>query len=141
MRRIIVLIILAHLTLSGISQTASDSITCLPNSKLRKAIRKIEDCKILKEELVATKGTISILQNRIELRDNLIKSYMVKDSLYEKRLFNMQSIILLKDNEISNYKRIEAIQNIKLKLSKINLINSLHCSMFNYDSLDQWFPL
>jgi len=120
MRRIIVLIILAHLTLSGISQTVSDSITCLPNSKLRKAIKQIEDCKILKEELAATQNSVSILEERLDLKDHIIRSYDIKDSLCEKKCSNYEAIILAKDQQIFNHKSIESIQNVKVKLLKIN---------------------
>ena len=120
MRKIIVLIILVHLTLSSISQIASDSVTCLPNSKLRKAIKQIEDCKIVKEELVATQGTVSILQDKVELRNKIIESYEVKDSLSEARILNLQSIISMKEKQILNEKSIEAIQNIKIKTFKVN---------------------
>jgi len=114
------LIILVLLTLSGISQIASDSITCLPNSKLRKAIKQIEDCKIIKEELVATQESVSILQDRVELKDKIIWSYEVKDSMSEARILNMQSIISMKEKQVLNGKSIEAIQNIKIKTLKIN---------------------
>lgn len=114
------MIILLHLTLSSISQTVSDSITCLPNSKLRKAIHQIEDCKILKEELNATINTVSILQDKVDLRDNIIKSYEVKDSLSEARILNMQSIISIKDKVVANEKVIESIQSIKIKTLRVN---------------------
>jgi hypothetical protein len=120
MKIISVLIILVHLTLSSISQIASDSVTCLPNSKLRKAIKQIEDCKIVKEELVATQGTVSILQDKVELRNKIIESYEVKDSLSEARILNLQSIISMKEKQILNEKSIEAIQNIKIKTFKVN---------------------
>ena len=114
------MIILANLTLSGISQTVSDSVTCLPNSKLRKAIKQIEDCKIVKEELAATKNTVFILQEKIDLRDHLIQNYEAKDSLSEARIENLQSISSIKDKQILNEKSIQAIQNIKIKTLKIN---------------------
>jgi hypothetical protein len=120
MRRIIVLIILAHLTLSGISQTASDSVTCLPNAKLRKVIRQIEDCKIIKEELAATQSSVSILEERLELKDLIIRSYDIKDSLCEKKCSNYEGIILAKDQQIFNHKTIEAIQDVKIRASRIN---------------------
>lgn len=114
------MIILLHLTFSSISQTASDSVTCLPNSKLRKAIKQIEDCKVLKEELATTQNTVSILQDKVDLREQIIKSYEVKDSLSEERILNLQSIISIKDKEISNEKTIQAIEGIKIKTLKIN---------------------
>jgi hypothetical protein len=114
------LIILAHLTLSGISQTASDSITCLPNAKLRKVIRQIEDCKIIKEELAATQSSVSILEERLVLKDLIIRSYDIKDSLCEKKCNNYEGIILAKDQQIFNHKTIEAVQSIKIRAIRIN---------------------
>jgi len=120
MRKIIVLIILVHLTLSSISQTVSDSVTCLPNAKLRKAIRQIEDCKIIKEELAATQNSVFILEERLHLKDEIIRSYDIKDSLCEKKCSNYEGIILAKDQQIFNHKTIEAIQDVKIKTIRIN---------------------
>ena len=120
MRRIIVLIVLLHLTLSGISQIASDSITCLPNSKLRAAIKKIEDCKILREELEQTQKGIIILETRVNLKDSIISDYEAKDFLWQKTMINYDSIVLNLNKQIINDKAINTIQSFKLKTLKIN---------------------
>ena len=44
----------------------------------------------------------------------------MKDSLCEKKCSNYEGIILAKDQQIFNHKSIESIQNIKIKLLKIN---------------------
>lgn len=114
------MIILVHLTLSSISQTASDSVTCLPNSKLRKAIRQIEDCKILKEELEINQSVISTLQYKVDLKDHIISSYEMKDSLSGITIHNLQTILQIKDREIFNEKKIGTLQSLKIKTLKIN---------------------
>ena len=114
------MIVLSHLTLLSISQKTSDSITCVPNSKLRKAIKEIEDCKIVKEELAATQGSVTILENQINIKDNIINKYDKKDSLFRENVKNLESVVILKDKEILNHKAILAIQNIKIQTLKIN---------------------
>jgi len=74
----------------------------------------------LREELAATQSSVSILQDKVDLKDHIIYSYEVKDSLSEVRILNMQSIIQIKDREILNHKSIETIQSIKIKTLKIN---------------------
>lgn len=44
----------------------------------------------------------------------------MKDSLCEKKCSNYEDIILAKDQQIFNHKSIESIQNVKIKLLKIN---------------------
>ena len=114
------MIILSPLTLSSISQKIYDSVTCLPNYKLRNAIKEIENCKILKEELAATQSSVYILENKVELKQQIIDKYSVKDSLYKKNIENLQSTIKFKDTEIFNQKTIITLQNIKIKTDKIN---------------------
>lgn len=114
------MIVLLHLTLSGISQIASDSVTCLPNSKLRLAIKKIEDCKILKEELEQTQKGIIILETKVSLKESIISDYEAKDFLWQKTMINYDSIVLNLNKQILNEKGINTIQKFKIRTLKIN---------------------
>lgn len=114
------MIILVHLTLLSISQIQSDSVTCIPNNKLRIAIKEIENCKITREELQLTQTSVSILESRLALKDSIINGYMSKDSLctlkshhYEKMLENFKI-------ELKNERKISSIYSLKNKILKIN---------------------
>ncbi len=117
MKKIIVLIPLSLLTLLGISQT-SDSVTCLPNVQLRKAIKEIENCKILKEELALTSKSVSILRKIVVSKDSVISIYKINDSLQTRRYTNA----LLKEidykSQVVNYKKIGEIYKKDLDKEK-----------------------
>lgn len=82
------------MTSQGISQT-SDSVTCIPNVQLRKAINLIENAKVVKEELEDTKQINILLNKRIQLKDSIILKYGIKeinwkrmDVSYQKQIEN-----------------------------------------------------
>jgi hypothetical protein len=82
------------MTSQGISQT-SDSVTCIPNVQLRKAINLIENAKVIQEELELTKQRDSFLERRIILKDSIILKYGIKeinwkrmDASYQKQIEN-----------------------------------------------------
>jgi DNA-binding XRE family transcriptional regulator len=93
------LTILSLVKSQAISQTYKDSVTSIPNSKLRKAINLIEEGKVTKEELKLSKETINFLEHRIELKDSIIYKYAVKD-LYWKQVDSNNKL------EIVNYKKV-----------------------------------
>jgi len=95
----------------------------LPNSQLRGAIKEIEKCKIIKEELDFTKTSVSILQNRIKIKDSVIGIYIIKDSLYEKRNLNSELAIQNLNKQIENHKQIDSVyKNIVRKQKIVNMI-------------------
>ena len=120
MKKIIALIISVHLTLFAISQIPSDSVTCLPNSKLRKAIKEIEDCKIVREELGLTQNSVSILENRLSLKDSIIGGYMTKDSLWSVKSSNYEEMLSNIKKQLFNEKKISGIYAVQNKILKIN---------------------
>jgi len=114
------LIISVHLTLLGISQTQSDSVTCIPNTKLRKAIKEIENCKIVREELELTQNSVSILENRLTIKDSIIVGYMTKDSLWSTKSSNYEQMISNLNKQLFNEKKISSIYSVKNKILKLN---------------------
>lgn len=114
------MIISVHLTLLSISQIHSDSITCIPNDKLRKAIKEIENCKITKEELQLTQKSVSILESRLSLKDSIINGYMFKDSLWALKSSNYEEMIDNIKKQLLNEKKISGIYSFKNKILKIN---------------------
>lgn len=70
-------------TFSSISQTNTpDSVTCLPNSTLRKVIKDIEAGKITLQKLQATERLLSITNERLAGKDSTIRIYQKKDSAW-----------------------------------------------------------
>jgi hypothetical protein len=81
---IITLIILAAWTSKGISQNSSDSVTCIPNTQLRKAINLIENGKVVKKELELSNERTVLLEYRISTKDSVIGQYVNKEGNWKK---------------------------------------------------------
>jgi hypothetical protein len=94
---IITLIILAAWTSKGISQNSSDSVTCIPNTQLRKAINLIENGKVIKKELELSNERTVLLEYRISTKDSIISQYVNKEDNWKKIDANYNS-------QIFNYK-------------------------------------
>lgn len=95
------------MTLKGTSQTL-DSVTCIPNTQLRKAINIIEEGKITKLELDSTKELVNYLNKRISTKDSLLLRYGQKDQYWKKvdgvnkeKIANLNKVIENKDKEIN----------------------------------------
>jgi len=76
--------------LKGISQTASDSTTAIPNYQLRKAINLIEKGKLVQQELYLTKEKVSLLDERIVKKDSIIYNFRLKEVGWNKIFKNYQ---------------------------------------------------
>lgn len=105
----------------GISQTSSDTI-CLPTSQLKKAINRIEECKVIAEDLALTKQTLSLANQRISVKDSIIQKFEVKGNAYEASLANYQQV----NNNLESI-----IQNLKKEVS-------LHKKAFRRQKLSKW---
>jgi hypothetical protein len=87
---------------------------------LRKAIKEIENCKIVREELGLTQNSVSILENRLSLKDSIIGGYMTKDSLWSVKSSNYEEMVSNLNKQLFNEKKISGIYAIKNKILKIN---------------------
>jgi hypothetical protein len=108
------------MTSEGISQNLNDSVTCIPNEQLRKAINLIEQGKITKEELDSTKQLVLYLNKRINTKDSILIRYGQKDQYWKKIdgvnkekignlnqvISNQNKVIEIKDYTIRKQKKI-----------------------------------
>lgn len=111
---------LVLMTSKGISQNLNDSVTCIPNEQLRKAINLIEQGKITKEELDSTKQLVLYLNKRINTKDSILIRYGQKDQYWKKIdgvnkekignlnqvISNQNKVIEIKDSTIRKQKKI-----------------------------------
>lgn len=114
---------LALMSSKGISQNLNDSVTCIPNTQLRKAINLIEKGKIVQEELDSTKQLVLYLNKRIDTKDSILIRYGQKDQYWKKidgvnkdKISNLNKVI---DNQ---NKVIEIHTSTIKKQKKIGLI-------------------
>ena len=75
---------MAAWTSKGISQNSSDSVTCIPNTQLRKAINLIENGKVVKKELELSNERTVLLEYRISTKDSVISQYVKKEDNWKK---------------------------------------------------------
>lgn len=80
------MISIALISLKSFSQT-SDSVTCIPNSKLQLAAKLIEKGKLDSIELDVQRSNVILLNQRIATKNDIIAEYQLKDSTY-KRIFS-----------------------------------------------------
>jgi Tfp pilus assembly protein PilF len=106
MKRSIVLVIISLLTLPGLTQSSkpkSSDSTCLPNSQLKLALKKIEEGKLAIAELKLEKSENILLNRRIAIKDSIIASHVQKYSYSE--------------NIIESYKRAMDTYDEQLKIA------------------------
>jgi hypothetical protein len=90
----------------GISQNSIDSVTCIPNNQLRNAIKKLEECQIIKEQLIISQENNGYLLNRIEIKDSIINIYKQADSLQNQQKENFEYLINNLNKQAENNKKI-----------------------------------
>jgi DNA repair exonuclease SbcCD ATPase subunit len=123
MKKLLITLLTITLTASeAISQTSSDTI-CLPTSQLKKAINRIEECKVIAEDLALTKQSLNLANQRISVKDSIIQKFEVKGNAYEATLLNYQQI----NNNLESI-----IQNLKKEVS-------LQKKAFRRQKLSKWF--
>ena len=112
MKKLKILFVITILTaFRGISQTSNDSVTCLPNSQLKAAIVKIEQGKLVKQELDLTNEKVSLLEGRIVLKDSIITFLREKDAINNKMMWSFE-------DTIDNYKKMLDNLDQKYKLQR-----------------------
>jgi hypothetical protein len=107
------------MTSKGISQNSNDSVTCIPNYQLRKAINLIEQGKVAQEELDSTKQLVVYLNKRITTKDSLLFRYGQKDQYWKKidgvnkeKIGNLNQVI-------DNQNKVIGIQSKSIRRGKI----------------------
>jgi hypothetical protein len=110
---------LVLMTSKGISQNSNDSVTCIPNYQLRKAINLIEQGKVAQEELDSTKQLVVYLNKRITTKDSLLFRYGQKDQYWKKidgvnkeKIGNLNQVI-------DNQNKVIGIQSKSIRRGKI----------------------
>ncbi len=116
---------LVLMTSKGISQNSNDSVTCIPNYQLRKAINLIEQGKVAQEELDSTKQLVVYLNKRINTKDSILLRYGQKDQYWKKidgvnkeKIGNLNQVI-------DNQNKVIGIQSRSIRRGKIGKVAML----------------
>ncbi len=116
---------LVLMTSKGISQNSNDSVTCIPNYQLRKAINLIEQGKVAQEELDSTKQLVVYLNKRINTKDSILIRYGQKDQYWKKiDGVNKEKISNL-NQVIDNQNKVIGIQSRSIRRGKIGKVAML----------------
>jgi hypothetical protein len=113
------------MTSKGISQNSNDSVTCIPNYQLRKAINLIEQGKVAQEELDSTKQLVVYLNKRINTKDSILLRYGQKDQYWKKidgvnkeKIGNLNQVI-------DNQNKVIGIQSRSIRRGKLGKVAML----------------
>lgn len=112
---------------AGISQTSKDSITCLPNSQLRKVIRSNEEGKIAIAELALMKENNNALLLRISYKDDIIQQYINQDSIQMQIITNFEIQVKALEEKIAiNEKWVKDLRKqLRRQKTKTFLVGTL----------------
>lgn len=103
----------------GISQTSNDTI-CLPSSQLKKAINRIETCKVIEEELTITKESLQTANQRLTLKDSIITSFRLQTAKYTRLIDNYTQNVTSLENINSNLKKEVSLHQKIIRRQKLS---------------------
>lgn len=103
----------------GISQTSNDTI-CLPSSQLKKAINRIETCKVIEEELTLTKESLQTANQRLTLKDSIITSFRLQTANYTRLIDNYTQNVTSLENINSNLKKEVSLHQKIIRRQKLS---------------------
>lgn len=103
----------------GISQSSNDTI-CLPSSQLKKAINRIETCKVIEEELTLTKESLQTANQRLTLKDSIITSFRLQTANYTRLIDNYTQNITSLENINSNLKKEVSLHQKIIRRQKLS---------------------
>lgn len=116
-RLILTLIITLLIAYEGISQTSKDT-TCLPNEQLRRAINRLETCKVTEEELSITKSLLGNAEKRLINRDSLILVFIRAEGNYRTLIDNYEQTLVNDKNIINKLEKTITLQNRTIRKQK-----------------------
>lgn len=111
--------------LSSISQTSNDTVTCLPNSQLKKAINLIEEGKVVKKELEITNNKVKNLEEFLNHKDKIINEFKRKDSLSQTAISSYEQAVINFNSQLKNAENINKIQKKIINRQKFRKILAL----------------
>ena len=71
------------------SQHSSDTV-CIPSSQLKRAVERIEECKLVRKDLDLTLEKLALASSRLELRDSAIASLKAMSSRQDELYRNAE---------------------------------------------------
>lgn len=97
------MVVICSITLTGLkSQTTIEPFVKVPESTLRKTIKNLELCEVVKEKNGLLETQVALLKKQIAIKDSIYKAYVIKDTAqahiaatYKAEIDNMQQQLKL----------------------------------------------
>ena len=102
----------------GISQTSNDSLVCIPQTQLKKAIVAIERGKVTQEELTLTQQKLELSEKRIFLKDSVIGELKKKNDFHLGMISSYETTIQNNTKQIGNLQQINVLQKKQTRREK-----------------------
>lgn len=124
-KQIAIAILLLAIKLPSISQTSNDSVTCIPNSQLKKAISQIELGKVFKEEAELGRTKIATLEGYVKNRELIIREFQRKDSIASNVISSYEQAVINFQSQLKNAEMMNKIQKKVINRQKFRKILAL----------------
>lgn len=106
------------MTYNGISQILNDTVTCIPNPQLKKAINLIEKGKVMASEIELKDIKIKTLEEVVKLQDKALNTYKAKDSTLQSMIMGYKRFAENDLATIKNLKKSETLYQSQLRRQK-----------------------
>jgi hypothetical protein len=118
-KRLITLATTILIASQAISQTSSkDSVTCIPNSQLKKAIELIEKSRVHEEEIENLKQTMNLFRKSVINKDSIITIMSSREIEYRTIMTNQSKQITNSQVLVNNLERNIEVRNKFYKSQK-----------------------
>jgi hypothetical protein len=118
-KRLITLATTILIASQAISQTSSkDSVTCIPNSQLKKAIELIEKSRVHEEEIENLKQTMNLFRKSVINKDSIITIMSGREIEYRTIMTNQSKQITNSQVLVNNLERNIEVRNKFYKSQK-----------------------
>jgi hypothetical protein len=118
-KRLITLATTILIVSQAISQTSNkDSVTCIPNSQLKKAIELIEKSRVHEEEIENLKQTMNLFRKSVINKDSIITIMSGREIEYRTIMTNQSKQITNSQVLVNNLERNIEVRNKFYKSQK-----------------------
>ena len=106
------------LLVGSISVKGQDTIH-IPTYVAKQIAKDLVTCDSTKAILEVTKEQLSLTEQKVGLKDNIIAQYVKKDSLYEERIVNHENISNVQKDYIKDLTKKNKKLKVKLTFTKV----------------------
>ena len=118
MKQQITILLITLLTASAATSQSTKDTTCLPNEQLKKVVNKLEYCKVLEQEIGASRELIIGQKEQLANKDSIIAVQLIKVSTLDKIISNATAVESNLKEIVENQKKQIRIKEKLIKKEK-----------------------